>query len=110
MAVAAAVSIIAALSSNIIAISIYHNAAMSSPLMLASLLVFLYALFNLTLATLVAVDKVKEGTIRILVCVYTVDSKPVPGLCGVGVFGATLGMGVGLIIPSVMACTGYPVT
>ena len=49
--------------SNFIAVSIYHNAAYYQSLLLASALVFFYALFNLTLAVLIAVDKAKEGTI-----------------------------------------------
>lgn len=101
--VAIAISVIAFLFSNAIAVSIYHNAAFTSSLQLAALLVFLYALFNLLLATLIAVDKVKEGTVMYLLYAFIQLFASVGlVLAGYGVFGAVIGLGLGLIIPSLL--------
>lgn len=101
--IALAVSIIAMLLSNFIAVSIYHNPAMSSSLVLASALVFLYALFNLTLATLIALDKTKEGTIIYLLYAFIqLFASVALVLAGYGVFGAIVGLGIGLIIPAII--------
>lgn len=101
--VGAAVAIIAMALSNFIAISIYHNPAIASSILLASALVFLYTLFNLTLATLVALDKVGRGTIMYLVYAFVQLIASVSlVLLGYGIFGAIVGLGIGLIIPSII--------
>ena len=98
-----AVALVAFLCSNYIAIAIYHNASLSGSLQLASLLVFLYALFNLTLAILVAIDKVKEGTLIYLLYAFIQLITSVGlVLAGYGIFGALVGLGIGLIIPSII--------
>lgn len=101
LVIALAVSIVAMIFSNFIAVSIYHNAALSGSLQLASALVFLYALFNLTLATLIAVDKVKEGTaIYLMYAFIQLFASVFLVVEGYGVFGAIVGLGIGLVIPS----------
>lgn len=99
--IALAVAIAAILFSGFIAISIYHNPAMTGSLRLASFLVFFYALFNLTLATLIALDKAKEGTIIYLLYSFI---QLIAGvglvLMNYGIFGAIAGMGMGLLIAS----------
>ena len=101
--IALAVSAIAMLASNFIAVSIYHNPAMTNSLVLASALVFLYALFNLTLATLIAIEKVKEGTVIYLLYAFIqLFASVALVLYGYGVFGAIVGLGIGLIIPSII--------
>lgn len=101
--VALAVSLVAMLLSNFIAVSIYHNPGISSSLLLASALVFFYALFNLTLAVLIAVDKAKEGTIIYLIYAFVqLFASVALVLAGYGVFGAIAGMGISLIIPSTL--------
>jgi O-antigen/teichoic acid export membrane protein len=89
--------------SGFIATSIYHNAALTGQLMLASATVILYALFNLTLATLIAIDKAKEGTIMYLLYAFIQLFAAVAlVLLGYGVVGAIAGMAIGLIIPSII--------
>jgi O-antigen/teichoic acid export membrane protein len=103
LVVAFAVSIVAMLASNFIAINVYHNAAMTGSLVLASALVFLYALFNLTLAILIAIEKVKEGTIiYLLYASIQLVAGVALVLAGYGVFGAIVGLGIGLVIPSII--------
>lgn len=103
MLLSIAVALVAMALSNFIATSIYHNPAITMQLMLASATVVLYALFNLTLATLIAIDKAKEGTIIYLLYAFIQLFAAVAlVLLGYGVVGAIAGMAVGLIIPSII--------
>lgn len=101
--VALAVSIAAMLLGGPIAVYIYHDASLTGSLMLAGALVFFYSLFNLMLATLIAIGRVKEGTIiylayAFLQLVFSVGLV----LMGYGIFGAIVGLGIGLAIPSLL--------
>lgn len=101
LVIAALVAIVAMLFSGFIATGIYHNPALTSSIALSSMLVFFYALFNLTLATLVALDKVGKGTILYLIYAFIQLVASVSlVLLGYGIFGAIVGLGIGLIIPS----------
>lgn len=101
--IGAAVAIGAMLLSNFIAVYFYHSAAMTGTLVAASALVFLYVLFNLTLAVLVALDRTKEGTIMyVLYAFLQLFAATALVLAGYGIFGALVGLGIGLIIPSLI--------
>ena len=101
--IGAAVAIAAMLLSSFIATYFYHSAAMTGTLMAASALVFLYVLFNLTLAVLIALDKTKQGTVMYLLYSFIqLLAATALVLEGYGVFGALVGLGIGLIIPSLI--------
>jgi O-antigen/teichoic acid export membrane protein len=97
------VSIAAVLASGLIARNVYHDPALEGTLALAAMLVFFYALFNITLAALVAVDKIKEGTVMYLVYAFVqLFSSVALVMAGYGILGAIIGLGIGLIIPSII--------
>ena len=99
--IAFAVAVAAMLFSSFIAVNVYHDVAMAFPLGIASLLVLLYTLFNLTLATLVALGKVKKGTLMYLMYSFLqLFTSAGLVILGYGVFGALIGLGIGLLIPS----------
>jgi O-antigen/teichoic acid export membrane protein len=93
MVVAIAIAIVGLIFSSAIATSIYHQPSIAGALQLASVLVIVWAFFNLTIATLVALDRVKEATIIDLL--YSV-MQPIAAvslvLLGYGVFGALAGI------------------
>ena len=101
--IAFAVAVVAMLFSNVIAVSVYHNAGLTLPLQLAAILVFFYVLFNVLLATLIAIGKVAEGTIMYLVYSFAqLFASTALVLMGYGVFGAIAGLGISLAIPSLL--------
>lgn len=101
LAIALVVAVVAVLLSGFIAVNIYHNAAMAPELMLASSLVILYTLFNLTLATLIAIDKAKKGTIIYLLYSFIqLFASVALVVAGYGVIGAIAGMGIALVVAS----------
>ena len=103
LSIALAVAIIGALSSGFIAKSIYHNPSISGLLMFASLLVFLYVLFNLTLAILIALDKVKHGTfVYIAYALAQLLAAATLVILGYGVLGALAGLAIGLAVPALI--------
>ncbi|MDE1871160.1 MAG: oligosaccharide flippase family protein [Candidatus Micrarchaeota archaeon] len=103
LAVALVVALVAMALSNAIAIGVYHDPGISNTLVLASLLVLLYALFNLTLAALISVEKVREGTMIYLMYAFIqLVAAAALVLLGYGVFGAMVGLGIGLIVPSLI--------
>jgi O-antigen/teichoic acid export membrane protein len=103
MVVAIAIAIVGLIFSSAIATSIYHQPSIAGALQLASVLVIVWAFFNLTIATLVALDRVKEATIIDLL--YSV-MQPIAAvslvLLGYGVFGALAGIAISIIIASVL--------
>ncbi len=99
--VALAIALIAMALSSTIAIDIYHNPGISSTLVLASSLVFFYALFNLTLAILIAIDRVRTGTMMYLSYAFIqLFAATALVVAGYGVFGAMVGLGISLLVPS----------
>ena len=99
--VALAIAIVAMVLSNAIAVYVYHNSGIASTLILASSLVFLYALFNLTLAILIAIEKVRYGTMIYLMYAFVqLFAATALVLLGYGVFGAMVGLGIGLLVSS----------
>ncbi len=89
--------------SNIIATSIYHQPSIANALQLASVIVIAWAFFNLTIAVLVALEKVKEATIIDLF--YSV-LQPIAAvslvILGYGVFGAIAGIAISIIAGSLL--------
>ncbi len=101
MPIAVAVAVAAVLLSGYVATGIYHNRAMAGQLEIASAMVVLYALFNMTLATLIAVGKTKKGTVLYLMyAIIQLIASVALVMLGYGVSGAIAGMGIGLIVPS----------
>jgi O-antigen/teichoic acid export membrane protein len=103
LAIAFAVAVVAMLFSSSIAVSVYHNASLTLPLQLAAALVFFYVLFNVLLATLIAIGKVAEGTIMYLVYSFVqLFASTALVLMGYGIFGAIAGLGISLVVPSLL--------
>jgi O-antigen/teichoic acid export membrane protein len=99
--IALIIAVAAILSSGYIAVSIYHNPSLAAPLSLAGALVFMYVLFNILLATLIAVDRVKEGTIMYLIYAFVqLFASTALVLMGHGIMGAIAGLGVSLVVAS----------
>ncbi len=98
-----AIAMAAVLLSGPIATYIYHDASFAPSLMLAGALVFLYTFFNLMLASLVAMGRVKYGTIIYLSYAFIqLVASTALVLMGYGVFGAIAGLGAGLLVPSLL--------
>ncbi|MGI0100907.1 MAG: lipopolysaccharide biosynthesis protein [Candidatus Micrarchaeaceae archaeon] len=101
--VAFVISIVAMAFSSAIAVYVYHDPGLSNTLALAALLVLGYALFNLTLATLVALGKVVAGSaIDLVYSIVQLIATVALVLLGYGVFGAIVGLGISLIVPSIL--------
>lgn len=103
MLISIVIAAVAMLLSGFLAVNVYHNPAMAPMLELSALLIIFYSLFNLTLAALIAIDKVKQGTALYLI--YALLQLGVATLLvvlGYGVLGAIAGLGIGLIVPSVI--------
>lgn len=103
MAVSLVIAIAGILLSHYIAVSIYHQPSLSTALQLASVLVIFWVFFNLTIAVLVALDKVLEATIIDLV--YSVI-QPIAAitlvLLGYGIFGAIDGIAISIVLGSMI--------
>jgi O-antigen/teichoic acid export membrane protein len=92
------ITIIALLFSNTIAVAVYHNAQLSLPLRIASIMIILTVLFNLGLSSLVGLGKTKEAAISDLL--YSSAQLAAVALllyAGYGVSGAVAGMTAGFL-------------
>ncbi len=100
---ALAVSAAAAALAAPIATYIYHDASLTGTLALAGGTVFLYTLFNLLLATLIAVGRVKRATLLYLLYSFLqLAFSSALVVLGFGVFGAVAGLGISLVVPSLL--------
>src|SRR5262249_13744570 len=93
-----AVSIIAFVASNYIATSVYKNPSIVVDLQLASLMAFITVIFNLTLAVLVALDRVFEAALANVLYVVVQFIGIIAFIyLGYGVLGSILGLLAGLL-------------
>lgn len=93
-----AIAVAGVLLSNIIAVWVYHNPSYTVPLMMGSIAEFFSVMFNLSLAALVSVNRVKHATISNAVysSVSLVLSVALV-LLGFGIFGSLIGYVLGLL-------------
>jgi O-antigen/teichoic acid export membrane protein len=81
------------------AINIYHNTLLVAPLVLASLLVVFWSLFNLTISVLVGAGRVIDATvIDVLYSILQMVLSPMLVALGYGVLGAVAGLAIAIII------------
>ncbi len=103
MAIAVIIAVLGLIFSGAIATSIYHQPTIASALQLASVIVIFWAFFNITIAVLVGLERVREATIIDLL--YSV-LQPIIAvglvLLGYGVFGAMAGIAISIIIGSAL--------
>lgn len=103
MAIALVIAIAGVVLSGSIAAYIYHEPSLATALQLASVLVIFWVFFNLTIAVLVGLEKVKEATIIDLF--YSVV-QPIAAVglvvLGYGIFGAVTGIAISIVLGSVL--------
>jgi O-antigen/teichoic acid export membrane protein len=85
--------------SGYVAGTLYHQPGLAHVFMLAAALVWFWALFNLTMASLVALDRAKEGAIIDMIYSYVqLAAAPALVLLGYGIMGAVAGLGIGIVV------------
>ncbi len=85
------------------AIYVYHQPEIALPLIIASLLVPFWAIFNMTLSVLVGIGKVKEATIiDVEYSIAQLIASVLLVMLGYGVGGAIAGLGIGIITGTVI--------
>jgi O-antigen/teichoic acid export membrane protein len=96
------IALIGIVASGFIAGTIYHQPQMAGALALASLLAVFWALFNITIAILVGIGRVKESAIvDVVYSVIQLVGAPLLVALGFGLIGAITGLGLGLILGTV---------
>ncbi len=102
--IALAISVAGVALSGTIASYVYHSAAMTWPLIVASLIVLLTVLFNVTMAALVGLDLIKESAAsNIAYTVLQLIATVTLVVMGYGVLGAVAGLAIGLAAAFVLA-------
>ena len=103
MAIATVLAIAGIAASGYVANAVYHQPGLAHAFMLVSLLVWLWALFNLTMASLVALDKAKEGAIIDIVYSYVqLAVAPTLVILGYGIIGAVTGLAIGIVAATIV--------
>ncbi len=101
---ALAITAVGIAASGSIATYIYHNPGMTGPLIVASVTVLLTVLFNVTIAVLVGLNKIKEAAFSNII--YGISQAAIVMLLvilGYGIFGAVLGIAISLAIGSIIS-------
>jgi O-antigen/teichoic acid export membrane protein len=103
MAASLIIAIAGVLLSSTIATYVYHDSSLAGALQLASVLVIFWVFFNLTIAVLVGLEKVKEATIIDLF--YSVV-QPIAAVglvvLGYGILGAVSGIAISIVLGSAL--------
>jgi O-antigen/teichoic acid export membrane protein len=102
--IALAISIAGISLSGTIATYVYGNPSMTMPLVVASVIVLLTVLFNITVAVLVGLDMISESAVsNVAYTVIQLFMTVVLVTLGYGVLGAMAGLAAGLLIGFVIA-------
>lgn len=102
--IALAISIAGIVLSGTIATHVYGNSSMAAPLEVASVIVLLTVLFNITIAVLVGLDMIKESAIsNVTYTVIQLFATVILVALGYGVLGAMAGLAAGLLIGFILA-------
>ncbi len=92
------IALIGIAASSLVANQIYHQPQIAGALVLASLLAVCWALFNITIAILVGIGRVKESAIvDVIYSVIQLAAAPLLVAMGYGIMGAVAGLGIGLV-------------
>ncbi len=84
--------------SGYVAGAVYNEPSLTQAFMLISALIWFWAIFNLTMASLVALDRAKEAAVMSIIYSYVqLAAAPALVLLGYGIMGAVAGLGVGII-------------
>lgn len=98
-----ALAVVGIAASGYLANNIYHQPQLTGPLMLASILLSFWSVFNLTISLLVGEGKVVEATIiDVLYSALQMIFSPLLVALGYGVIGAIEGLAIGIIIGTVL--------
>ncbi len=104
LVVALAITLIGIAASGNVAVGIYHNPGMTVPLIVASTTVLLTVLFNVTIAALVGLGRIRDAAFSNII--YGVSQAAVVMLLvilGYGILGAVLGIAISLVIGSAVS-------